>query len=1054
MDITLKPDGSAICTPSTSIDEVRVRLEQAIGCFNKCRYRNKDKKCNDGRIADELGQSNLLLGKLTGRQEFVGFAFNSFRKRKPHPNEVGKLECLNWMINHSNLSNSSELSKIVKGIENLYSIFSILVPLTKLSTEREQPKRDQFLRDYGIETEISTHYYNCIHKPRIIDVFKNEREFVVHQTVKTVIKDINGTQEIIVKDLLVKSKKWFSEVTKAIDEQLQRVWASITLIEKSQNTEGRSTLFRRGNLSSSNDAFLQLIRLDIQNVKLENFLNKCNTDLDLNEKQKLILDKFERSYSAFTKCRTLIDDLVYAVQRRGIVTQIINLLKFLNVSQQMKMYFDSEFHKFRKSSRMRGNSVARCFEVLTFHKMFGMKHNVNNYHTNLEEKVLDELKKGILNRHGAISCGFIPNVSIKTPYVMSVVRSFSQSLDSLNIFHNPYIAFLKFCKFIDRMKIPQTDETIPELSLLLIWIKYFIFVGFSIHSKVFDLRNSGKHCYFVVPSSYFTVLDFIEKSIPNSNRKTTEIMIREFSFESTGDDVSDLLEKFIEIMIGRRGNINLISIVFKRLDDCLKLKTNYKSILKDDDKSLVSVIDMTEDVIALCMIYIINMGESMPYKFESVLLKGISVLRQYDKYPQNISDVLQGIQRSTGIADIFKCLNNLLQKRGESLIKCVWNHQKKCITKAEIENIFNKRENFFLPLTIRILLDPTLPAEQIKEEIETDQVIKIDEEEIRKMCDDHESSRKKQNEETLLLKVKILENQHSERQVGHIEFLEDAFFGRIITINETSCDVCDVTLRYDVVGDEDVENDVENISTESAAKRPSTDLTSDSTNLKSIARSLSSTSEERMQDEKPAKTQYWIPNEQFSDDEPSRSTHYLLNRSVSSQSEVNKEFVRSLSSNSDDQPQLTSQSFEDHIKSPSHMTKMLQIQHFYIYYKQMIKPDLEKVRDFISKYNLSSSDISERYGEDEIRISKLLRSFEECDKDMADIIRSKQWEKISHVKQNTQQLVRLQSELEDSVKELSSIKLKVSSILFGIYLYLSAHLSMGRNNTCISSIPY
>lgn len=43
MDITLKPDGNAIYTPSTSIVQVRVRLEQAIGCFNKCRYRNKDK---------------------------------------------------------------------------------------------------------------------------------------------------------------------------------------------------------------------------------------------------------------------------------------------------------------------------------------------------------------------------------------------------------------------------------------------------------------------------------------------------------------------------------------------------------------------------------------------------------------------------------------------------------------------------------------------------------------------------------------------------------------------------------------------------------------------------------------------------------------------------------------------------------------------------------------------------------------------------------------------------------------------------------------------------
>lgn len=55
-----------------------------------------------------------------------------------------------------------------------------------------------------------------------------------HQTVKTFIKDIDGTQELIVNELLVKSKKWFSKVTKAIDKELQKMWASITLIGKSQ----------------------------------------------------------------------------------------------------------------------------------------------------------------------------------------------------------------------------------------------------------------------------------------------------------------------------------------------------------------------------------------------------------------------------------------------------------------------------------------------------------------------------------------------------------------------------------------------------------------------------------------------------------------------------------------------------------------------------------------------------------------------------------------------------------------------------------------------------
>jgi hypothetical protein len=52
-----------------------------------------------------MGEANLLLGRLSGDQNYIGFAFGNFQNRKHDRNEAGQLECLNWMINHSRLEN-------------------------------------------------------------------------------------------------------------------------------------------------------------------------------------------------------------------------------------------------------------------------------------------------------------------------------------------------------------------------------------------------------------------------------------------------------------------------------------------------------------------------------------------------------------------------------------------------------------------------------------------------------------------------------------------------------------------------------------------------------------------------------------------------------------------------------------------------------------------------------------------------------------------------------------------------------------------------------------
>ncbi|XP_052083892.1 uncharacterized protein LOC127721253 [Mytilus californianus] len=421
------------------------------------------------------------------------------------------------------------------------------------------------------------------------------------------------------------------------------------------------------------------------------------------------------------------------------------------------------------------------------------------------------------------------------------------------------------------------------------------------------------------------------------------------------------------------------------------------------------------------MVYIINMGEGLSYKLESLLLKEFALLKRYETYPKNISEVIYGIQHSTGIADICMCVNNLLKQRGDGLTKCVWENQKKRISKVEIESVFNTREGFFLPRTITILSDPTLSVEETNEEIQTiQQEIEIDEEEIKTVRKDHVTVEKKKNKDFILQTLKANENLQSKVTIGYEEFLEDPFFP-VLSVNEAACDVCGCT--FECIGD-DEEEDGAGITTnhERAHESPSSPTVSMS--LKSIAGSLSSTTEENLPVATSTKAQSRIPNERLVDFASSHSPQNMSQRSISLESEENKYFVRSLSSTSDDQALLTIQSFEEHSKSLSHKTKMKQVQIFYEDYKKNIKPGLEKIRQFITKYELSSGDISERYGEDEIRISELLTRFEECNTDLSEMIKSKQWKITKAVEKKLQQLVQLKSKLRDSVKELSSVKLK------------------------------
>lgn len=1017
MEIVIKPDGSANCSRGKSIEEVRVQLELASNYFNQCQNRTLDKKCNYGIIANEFAEANLLLGRLTDKEKFVAIAFHHFLHRdgNQNANVVGNLECLNWMIHHSNLRIESNLSKVMRGMKNLFKIFSKLIPLSIPSTNTKKRKKDPILIDFGVKIEMNTYFYNPIHKPRILEVLKNNQDIAICKTaVKTVIYDIPAMYDMILRHLLTKSNVWFCKIKNVIEEELQklRTWSL------QPNIGGMTQEVRLANHTIRHGDFWQLIRLDMHNVKLEHFLNECHTSLAPNKKLGLLLQQSEDRRIPFLKCRQLMSDLIHTLPHISITKS--DLVKYLkDVRAQMEAYFTSEL----EFSKNRERIVARIFEVIFFHKVFGLQNNMIDYLSNIENIVLHERMKNVLSRNKAFCCGFFSNTNIDNPLAICVVRSFIKSLDCLQFYYSPFEALKTFSVFIDRMKKQQTTETIPELTLFLIWVRYFTLVGFSMQSKVLGMSRMKSH--FIIPSSYITNSKFVELCVFYSKTRTTETMIGESKQVFQSVDISDPVDKFIEIMAGINGKINIINIVFNRLDAYLKLKDSTQQSLTDNE-ALSSIIEIAEDVISLCMVYIINIGEVIPCKHESLLLKEFAVLRPHKRCPQHISDVVHGIQNSTGITDICMCVNNLLKKRGDNLIKCVWDNQKKCILKEKIDTVFNTKDTFFLPRTIRILLDPSLAVDEINEKLQTRQEeTEIDEEEVRTIFGDHITNRKTKLEESIMHTVKVKEIRQSKGLVCYDEFLDDEIFASIISVNESVCDVCDYTFEHETIGDE--EEDGSELKTRT--KKFDETSISDSMSLKSIAMSLSCTGNDMITEGAHEKAQSWKRNEQ-SLVTSCRTAQYLSHRLVSSESEDNKKKFMSLSSTSDDKVRLT---YEEHTKSQSHQLKMKQVHDFYIHYKHELKPGLESVQNFISKYELSSDDASERYGADEIRISKLLLTFEECNDGVADMIRSKQWKRTQDVEKKLKELVKLMNNLKNSVKMLFSLTPKVSSYILDFF---------------------
>ena len=744
---------------SNENEKVEIYLEEAIQLFKES---NRHDNVQDLNTA--MGEANLLLGRLSGDQKYIGFAFGKFQNSKPDRNEAGQLECLNWMINHSRLENELNLRKVILGMKNLFHVISILV--TSHNDPEKRNRMEQILQNFGLHLKMNVVSYNPRHNPSILELLGKEKypDILTKQDVRGEIS-LESARHAIIGYLLFKGQQWHHKI--------------VTVLEK------ETTCLRKSDISqiAAKDLF-RLIQLDVLYGRIEYFLDEGIQSVKghLKEEERQVLDTYKHQISSFSQCRLLIDDVLCVIPHlRDNTKQMMELKTIFMYSARR---FIEKYFKFRlsklmnRSNKMRYQSIAYFVELITCHAIFALNNNIYADLAKLENTIGTECLMGETRRYDLRRMGFIPQERGKEHMiVLSNVRPFLYSILELTKFNDIFGALKEFKRFVCFMKGHEIQRTFSETTLLLHWLQYYIYVGFSLQSKCSHLRQLELE--FIIPSTFLSSVKLVDSLM--FRNLSTGTMIANFTSKTIPKygEISGIVERCIEYLVG-----NIMKTVFKRLLECMPI---------NETQTLLDITNEVETVMCLCMVFIINMGKIIFEKTETQILREIALINIPEDSPEKIVRLVKGIKSASGIADVYNHLLEVLKSKGEKLLKFKWDAKQKKIS-YQSNFISDLKNGFHLPDSIKTLSDPEKIPEQNIDESESEKV-EFTADEIKSTEDDHEKIAQvvENTEQSHAANVeRIHEKAHSD------ESLKDTFFPECL-VNESRCDICGKTFQPDTV---------------------------------------------------------------------------------------------------------------------------------------------------------------------------------------------------------------------------------------------------------------
>ncbi|XP_076107040.1 uncharacterized protein LOC143075492 [Mytilus galloprovincialis] len=350
LHMKIKPDGSA--NAGEAIKVLEERLRKSIRMLLKCKEGN-NKESIDG-LTNTEGEANLLLGRLTGHQKYIELAFERFQVRQPLENNWGKMECLNWMMNISDLKQGSHLDLVVKWLQDTLAL------LYTITSENNSLEKIQLVEDYGIKQEGVKLFYNPRQHPPISRLFKTLKN-------KSVKKEVDRTEvlRVIIIDLLKKINDYY--------------WKFLPIVEK--NFTQALSVCQLKRTCTTFKYFEVLLESNVQKIRLDYFLHRIKELSDrVTKEENQILRHFKTRTGESMSCRNLIRETIQIVPRiNNLSMKDCNCIRgqVLKVREEMNEYFKSHLSECEDEfNDKREKNISTLVEMITYHKLFGLSVDI------------------------------------------------------------------------------------------------------------------------------------------------------------------------------------------------------------------------------------------------------------------------------------------------------------------------------------------------------------------------------------------------------------------------------------------------------------------------------------------------------------------------------------------------------------------------------------------------------------------------------------------------------------------------------------------------------
>ena len=671
-----------------SLEEICANLDTAFNIFQ-----NNEKK-------DEAGEAALLRGQITGKREFINKSFGAFENAMPM-NDAGKLECMNWMVKHSDLFDQKNMRQVIKGMENLFTILRVLV---RQKDGLERSRAERILKFYGLTLSGDSLTLSPQQKPMALKMLRrimseNDRRSVRFE------KPWNDVVPEICKFLVKRGLDW----KKRIEEVLNKIRDSKkqcphfaigrpcrkSEVEADDSDEylsadeyqsEREASFNKAGRKCphfhapfTNKRHNALLDVDEEMIELDFYVHHGTRDLEKTatedlkkDVQRFVPTNFEEKYKS---CVNFIGDLLPNRCFLSIVTDTPTRAKDLKSwFNSRRFWFKDHFQQYLfdlyshmlKHERMWNTRV--FVRLIFLSQLLDLKLSGNNKPIAIMNQFEGDIQREFTRKesiNAALPLGFFKDEYLEMRTGERVIRieciahRFYDSFDKLSGLNNdPKEALVAFSKFMTMLRGKNSPMVKPYYNEFIFWLEFYVTVALSLIAKTYV----GENFLYVLPESYISSVHFVDASFIQKQGVPTFEAIQRFQAWRNFDYnlFPTRLEYIIAILFRETWrDLNLIKYLFQT-----SARDGY---LREKDYAVA------ERVLVLSLVCLCNVGHGVSADVEVQLMQQLCRIRIRDAYPPRLVSVLRAIQQASSPRDLASALGDLLKEReGEDLLLCEW----------------------------------------------------------------------------------------------------------------------------------------------------------------------------------------------------------------------------------------------------------------------------------------------------------------------------------------------------------------------------------------------